>query len=361
MPEIYRDEKQREFMNLKRGNMSVAEYEVKFTQLSHYALAMVATERDRCRHFEEGVKYEIRSKNTPGDLRSYTDLRVPAIRAERLIKERPTFFQRPKREGSIFFSGSGMRPSERQNFSSPAQSFTRGNTFGSRGGRSFNAGNVNRSQTPSMQARTTCPHCGRQHLGECRGISGGCYFCGEQGHFVRECPKRVNVGQAMSEPTFQNTGTRGAGTFFARNKGKGVGQSEAQSSKPPTQARVFELTRDEAVAAPEVITGKVLLQQLEAYVLIDPGSTHSFISSKMASHMHTNHDMLDHRVSFRTPLGEVVILDKVYRDCCIQIGESKVYADLIVLPILVFDIILGMDCLSRHRARVDCYTKEVMI
>ena len=148
---------------------------------------------------------------------------------------------------------------------------------------------------------------------------------------------------------------------MVETKGIGVGQYEVQNSKPPTQARVFALTRDEAVAAPEVITGKVLLQQLEAYVLIDPGSTHSFISSKMASHMHTNHDILDHRVSVCTPLVEVVILDRVYRDCCIQIGESKVYADLIVLPILEFDIILGMDWLSRHRARVDCYTKEVMI
>ena len=77
----------------------------------------------------------------------------------------------------------------------------------------------------------------------------------------------------------------------------------------------------------------------------------------MASHMHTNHDMLDHKMSVRTPLGEVIILYRVYRDCCIQIDESKVYADLIVLPILEFDFILGMDWLSRHRARVDCYTK----
>ena len=84
------------------------------------------------------------------------------------------------------------------------------------------------------------------------------------------------MGQAVSEPTVQNTGTRGTGTLFGRNKGKGVGQSEAQSSKPTTQTRVFALTRDEAVVAPEVITHKVLLQQLEAYVLIDPGSTHSF-------------------------------------------------------------------------------------
>ena len=57
-----------EFLTLRQGNISVAEYEVKFTQLSHYALAMVATERDRCRRFEEGLKYDIRSKITPTDL-----------------------------------------------------------------------------------------------------------------------------------------------------------------------------------------------------------------------------------------------------------------------------------------------------
>ena len=45
MPEIYKDEKQGEFLNLKQRTMTVAEYEVRFTQLSHYAPMMVATER----------------------------------------------------------------------------------------------------------------------------------------------------------------------------------------------------------------------------------------------------------------------------------------------------------------------------
>ena len=46
MPEVYCDEKQREFLNLKQQAMTVAEYEVQFTQLSRYALMMVATEKD---------------------------------------------------------------------------------------------------------------------------------------------------------------------------------------------------------------------------------------------------------------------------------------------------------------------------
>ena len=35
-------------MNLKQNNMSIADYEVQFNQLSRYASYMVATERDKC-------------------------------------------------------------------------------------------------------------------------------------------------------------------------------------------------------------------------------------------------------------------------------------------------------------------------
>ena len=35
--------------------------------------------------------------------------------------------------------------------------------------------------------------------------------------------------------------------------------------------------------------------------------------------------------------------------------------DLIVLGIHDFDIVLGMDWLSRHRATLDCYKKEVRL
>ena len=115
---------------------------------------------------------------------------------------------------------------------------------------------------------------------------------------MRECPnKRDNTCRLLSEPTVQNVEEKGVGTSFGRSRGRrgtgstggGIGRSQAHSSNPPTQARIFALTRGEAEAAPEVITGKVLLYQLEVYVLIDPGSTHSFISSRMTSHLRKSH------------------------------------------------------------------------
>ena len=50
---------------------------------------------------------------------------------------------------------------------------------------------------------------------------------------------------------------------------------------------------------------------------------------------------------------------QVYRDCAILVHGHEMPADLVLLPLQEFDVILGMDWLSCHRARVDCYSKIV--
>ena len=42
-----------------------------------------------------------------------------------------------------------------------------------------------------------------------------------------------------------------------------------------------------------------------------------------------------------------------------MIGNSRLYADLIELPILEFDVILGMEWLSANYATMDCYRKKI--
>ena len=106
--------------------------------------------------------------------------------------------------------------------------------------------------------------------------------------------------------------------------------------------------------------GNILLFNTEVCALIDPGATHSFISTATASRLHYSPGVLEKKLMVSTPLGESVIVKTVYRDCAIQINMVELSADLIVFPLLELDIILGMDWLSRHRAVVNCYTKEVI-
>ena len=52
---------------------------------------------------------------------------------------------------------------------------------------------------------------------------------------------------------------------------------------------------------------------------------------------------------------------RVYRDCPINIRENEFLGDLIEFSFREFDVILGMDWLSRHRAIVNCRMKGVTV
>ena len=52
-------------LNLKQRNLSVAEYEKEFSNLSKYALESVLTEAFRCRQFEDGLNESIKRYLAP--------------------------------------------------------------------------------------------------------------------------------------------------------------------------------------------------------------------------------------------------------------------------------------------------------
>ena len=60
-------------------------------------------------------------------------------------------------------------------------------------------------------------------------------------------------------------------------------------------------------------------------------------------------------------LGHSVIVNRVYIDCPIRIREYEFLEDLIKLSFKEFDVILGMDWLSRHQVMVDCRMKRVTL
>lgn len=60
-----------------------------------------------------------------------------------------------------------------------------------------------------------------------------------------------------------------------------------------------------------------------------------------------------------SPLGVSVILENICRDCPIRIGDYVLPADLIIMQMKDFDLILGMDWLSVYHAHLDCFQKTV--
>ena len=97
----------------------------------------------------------------------------------------------------------------------------------------------------------------------------------------------------------------------------------------------------------------------DAHILIDLGATHSFISTGFISNVNAESQLIDCNRVVSLPTGDSQIAESVYLYSRVIIGVQKFMADLILFYIHYFDIILGMDWLSRHHATMDCYRKEV--
>ncbi|KAJ0049074.1 hypothetical protein Pint_15836 [Pistacia integerrima] len=60
-----------------------------------------------------------------------------------------------------------------------------------------------------------------------------------------------------------------------------------------------------------------------------------------------------------TPVGKTLLAECGFNGCGVMVDGYVLEADLILLNIHDFDVILGMDWLATHRATVDCFRKEV--
>ena len=101
------------------------------------------------------------------------------------------------------------------------------------------------------------------------------------------------------------------------------------------------------------MTGTLRIHTLFARALIDPGSTHSFVSICFASLLGMLIDNMDFDLFVATPLGDSVVVNKILRDCCMMFGYREMTVDLVLLDLQDFDVILGMDWLASYHASVE--------
>ncbi|KAL0551605.1 hypothetical protein IC582_010694 [Cucumis melo] len=214
------------------------------------------------------------------------------------------------------------RKAEQQPVPVPQRNFRPGGEFRSFQQKPFEAGEAARG-------KPLCTTCGKHHLGRCLFGTRTCFKCRQEGHTADRCPLRL--------------------TGIAQNQGAGA----------PHHGRVFATNRTEAEKAGTVVTGTLPVLGHYALVLFDSGSSHSFISSAFVSHARLEVEPLHHVLSVSTPSGECMLSKEKVKACQIEIAGHVIEVTLIVLDMLDFDVILGMDWLAANHASIDCSRKEV--
>ncbi|GJV44116.1 reverse transcriptase domain-containing protein [Tanacetum coccineum] len=146
-----------------------------------------------------------------------------------------------------------------------------------------------------------------------------CHACGEKGHYRNQCPK-------------------------ANNNAHG---------------RAYLLRDKNAHQDPNVVTGTFLLNQHLAKVLFDSGADKSFVSISLASKLNIPPITLDTTYDIEMADGDLVSTNTVIQGCTLILLNQPFEINLMPIKLGSFDVIIGMDWLSKYLARI-IYDEKVV-
>ena len=102
-----------------------------------------------------------------------------------------------------------------------------------------------------------------------------------------------------------------------------------------------------------------MLSRLWARILFDYGASHSFIATSYVNVLGLKVESLGNPLHASSPLGIRVRVDKICRDCELEISGILLTVDLRVMNISNLYVIFGMDWLTAHRVVIDCDCKRI--
>ncbi|GJR54493.1 putative reverse transcriptase domain-containing protein, partial [Tanacetum coccineum] len=124
------------------------------------------------------------------------------------------------------------------------------------------------------------------------------------------------------------------------------GSRNTRNNGNQARGRAFNGNAVEALQDQKVMTGTFSLNNQFANVLFDSGADFSFISTKFAPLINVEPCTVNPGYVIEIADGKSVEVDKVIRDCKLELGNSLFTIDLIPLGHGSFDVIVGMDWLS---------------
>ncbi|GKC90119.1 putative reverse transcriptase domain-containing protein, partial [Tanacetum coccineum] len=161
--------------------------------------------------------------------------------------------------------------------------------------------------------------------------AGTCYECGVQGLFKRHCLKLKN----------KNHGNQG-GNGNAPAKVCVVGNA---GTNPDSN----------------VVMGMFLLNNHYASILFDTGADRSFVSTTFSSLIDITPTTLDHYYDVKLADGKIIRINTLIRGCTLNFLDPPFNIDLMTVELGSFDIIIGMDWLSKYHVVIVCAKKIVRI
>ncbi|GJS29458.1 putative reverse transcriptase domain-containing protein [Tanacetum coccineum] len=148
-----------------------------------------------------------------------------------------------------------------------------------------------------------------------------CHACGEKGHYTNQC-RKTNIN---------------------------------------AQERAYMLRDRNAHQDPNIVTGMFLLNQHLAKLLFDSGADKRFISISLASMLNISPITIDTFYDIKMADGNLVRTNTIIQGCTLTLLNQSFKIDLMPIKLGSFDVVIGMDWLSKYHAKILCDKKVVHI
>ncbi|KAI3798882.1 hypothetical protein L1987_34166 [Smallanthus sonchifolius] len=151
-----------------------------------------------------------------------------------------------------------------------------------------------------------------------------CYECGDPNHFRNRCPRLENAN-------------------------------------PVARGLAFNINTNEAQANNDVVNDTYPINQQYASIMFETGSDRSFVSFEFEPQLAMSRDKLDKPFDILVADGYSVSCDTIIRDCTLNLNDHDFSINLIPMALGGFDIIVGMDWMTKHHAEVVYFDKYIHI
>ncbi|GJR02587.1 putative reverse transcriptase domain-containing protein [Tanacetum coccineum] len=194
-----------------------------------------------------------------------------------------------------------------------------------------------------------CRKCNLHHIEPC---TVKCNTCNKVGHLTKNYRNKRPTTRSNQLPV----------TVICHACGeKGHYTNQCQNTNINAQGRAYMLRNKNAHQDLTVVTGTFLLNQHLSRVLFDSGADKSFISISLASMLNIPPITIDTFYDIEMADGNLVSTNTVIQGATLTLLNKSFKIDLMPIKLGSFDIIVGMDWLSKYHARIICDEKIVHI
>ncbi|KAK8934648.1 hypothetical protein KSP39_PZI014257 [Platanthera zijinensis] len=342
LPSVERDRLMNDFLHLKQRQLTVGEYEIEFSKLSRFAPGLVIVEADRVKRFLGGLRSKVQQLTSAYGSETYAGVVEAALMVEDIetAKSRGQQMRKDKRKSveekkpQVPGSASGKKSKVVCSFCGRS-----GHLFD----RCFKKAAAQKKEqvhaiqgAPRRDVSCSVYKRPRHDAAQFWSKDKVCYQCGQKGHINSRCPQvqpALHAVPLQALPPPQHV-----------DKGKG---------------KLNVISSEEAQALTQVISGKFKVKNCWARVLFDSGATHSFVARAFVERYRLTLDRVRDTFSIKFPSSESLLSDLGVLDFPVLLGDFLAKAYLKMIDLEDFDVILGMDWLSKYDMVIQCKGKRL--